>query len=65
MIYSIQFRFFVITIVMLICFCSHSISVHAQPDLHSKAIEAFKNFTSMSDAERMNAAANMLLMKRK
>ena len=59
MIYSIQSRFFVITIVLLICFCSHSISAYAQPDLHSKALQAFKNFTSMSDAERMNAAANM------
>ena len=59
MIYSIQFRFFVITIVLLICFSSHSISAYAQPDLQSKALQAFKNFTSMSDAERMNAAANM------
>ena len=59
MIYSIQSRFFVITIVLLICFSSHSISAYAQPDLHSKALQAFKNFTSMSDAERMNAPANM------
>ena len=59
MIDGIQSRFFVITIVLLICFCSHSISAYAQPDLQSKAIQAFKNFTSMSDAERMNAAANM------
>jgi hypothetical protein len=54
----IQSRFFRITII-LICFCSNSISAYAQPDLHSKALQAFKNFTSMSDAERMNAAANM------
>ena len=59
MTYSIQCRFFVITIVLLICFCSHSISAYAKPDLYSKALQAFKNFTSMSDAERMNAAANM------
>ena len=59
MIDSIQSRFFVITFVLSICFCSHSISAYAQPDLHSKALQAFKNFTSMSDAERMNAAANM------
>jgi electron transfer DM13 len=59
MTYSIQSRFFVITIVLLICFCSHSISAYAQPDLYSKALQVFKNFTSMSDAERMNAAANM------
>ena len=59
MTYSIQSRFFVITIVLLIYFCSHSISAYAQPDLYSKALQAFKNFTSMSDAERMNAAANM------
>ena len=56
---SIQSRFFVITIVLLICFCSSSISGYAQPDLHSKALQAYKNFTSMSDAVRMNAAANM------
>jgi len=56
---SIQSRFFVITIVLLICFCSSSISGYAQPDLHSKALQAYKNFTSMNDAERMNAAANM------
>ena len=59
MIYSIQFRFFVITIFLLICFSSPSISAYAQTDLQSKALQAFKNFTSMSDAERMNAAANM------
>ena len=59
MTYSIQSRFFVITTVLLICFSSHSISANAQPDLHSKALQAFKNFTSMSDAERMNVAANM------
>jgi hypothetical protein len=35
------------------------ISAYAQPDLHSQALQAFKNFTSMSDAERMNVAANM------
>ena len=59
MTYSIQSRFFRITIVLLICFCSNSISAYAEPDLHSKALQAFKNFTSMSDAERMNAAAIM------
>ena len=59
MIDSIQSRFFVITFVLLICFCSHTKSIYAQPDLNPKAIQAFKNFTSMSDAERMNAAANM------
>ena len=58
-IHSIQSRFFVITFVLLICFFFHSISIYAQPDLNSKAIQAIKNFTSMSDAERMNAAANM------
>ena len=59
MTYDIESRFFVITTVLLICFCSHLISAYAQPDLHSQALQAFKNFTSMSDAERMNAAANM------
>ena len=59
MIDSIQSRFIVITFVLLICFSSHSISAYAQPDLQSKALQAFKNFTSMNDAERMNAAANM------
>jgi Electron transfer DM13 len=59
MIYNTQSRFFVITTVLLICFCSHSISAYAQPDLHSRALQAFKNFTFMSDAERMNAASNM------
>lgn len=59
MIYKIQSRLFVITFVLLTCFCSYLISAYAQPDLHSKALQAFKNFTSMSDAERMNAAANM------
>ena len=56
---SIQSRFFLITIVLLIYFCSNSISTYAQPDLHSKALQAFKNFTSLSDAERMNIPANM------
>jgi hypothetical protein len=59
MTYRIQSRFFLITIVLLICFCSHSITTYGQPDLQSNALQAFKNFTSMSDAERMNAAANM------
>ena len=63
MTYSIQSRFFVITTVLLICFSSHSISANAQPDLHSKALQAFKNFTSMSDAERMNVVEIRLLMK--
>lgn len=59
MMYSIQLRFFVITTLMLTCFYSNLISVYAQPDLPSKAIQAFKNFTSMNDAEKMTAAANM------
>jgi hypothetical protein len=59
MIYNIQSRFFVIITVLLTCFCSHLISAYAQPDLHAQALQAFRNFTSMSDAERMNAAANM------
>ena len=59
MIYNIQSRFFVITTVLLTCFCSHLISAYAQPDLHAQALQAFRNFTSMSDAERMNAGANM------
>lgn len=59
MMYNTQLRFFVITTLMLICLCSNLISVYAQPDLNSKAIQAFKNFTSMSEAEKMDAAANM------
>lgn len=59
MMYNAQSRFFVITTLMLICLCSNLISVYAQPDLNSKAIQAFKNFTSMSEAEKMDAAANM------
>src|SRR6476620_11733574 len=31
----------------------------AQSELHQKALQSFQNFTSLSDQERMNAAARM------
>jgi transcriptional regulator of heat shock response len=54
-----QSRILIVIFTLMIFLSSFLITASAQPDLRGKALNAFQNFTSMNESERMNDAANM------
>lgn len=52
-------RILIVIFTSTIFLSSFLVTASARPDLREKALNAFQNFTSMNESERMNAAANM------